>query len=360
MALAVVRALGSARRLRSPQELEDFEQELVDQYLLAAVGAGVGDESIRQERMVIFEFRRSLGRPLWTAGPENADRFLQSQRKDLGLMRSTVYKKSLALAQLFDFLIARYQGDVHALTGHVLVQPIDEFNRSANPDYGSTRVPPSEDEVEALFAGWRSTITRSRKYLPAARDHVAASLWRRVGLRIGETSLLDIRDWRPDLGEHGKLHIRYGKGSHRRGPKTRLVPAINGVDGLLTWWLTDVRHQFGEDWSDPDAPLLPSERRDGPGRCRRAGTNALRSGFAEAVSAHLPAWSKRLTPHGLRHFCASSMYARGVDLKAIQELLGYEWLSTTTRYIHVHSGHIEHAWAVANERIATRLIGVGR
>ena len=57
----------------------------------------------------------------------------------------------------------------------------------------------------------------------------------------------------------------------------------------------------------------------------------------------------------LRHFCASSLYARGMDLKAIQELLGHEWLSTTTRYIHVHDDHIEHAWAAANERVAARL-----
>ncbi|HEV8558314.1 MAG TPA: tyrosine-type recombinase/integrase [Actinophytocola sp.] len=49
------------------------------------------------------------------------------------------------------------------------------------------------------------------------------------------------------------------------------------------------------------------------------------------MSAWLPEWAGRLTPHGLRHFCASSLYARGMDLKAIQELLGHEWLSTTTR-----------------------------
>lgn len=360
MALAVVRSLGSPRSLRSPQEFDDFEQELVDQYLLAGVGAGVGDDTIRQDRLVIFEFLKFLHRPLWTAAPEDADRFLRAQRKDLGLMRSTVYKKSLALAQLFDFLIARYQGDVHALTGHVLVQPIDEFNRPSNPDYGETRIPPSEKEVEELFGAWRAAVTLSRKYLPAARDYVAASLWRRVGLRISETSKLDIRDWRPDLGRHGKLHIRYGKGSHRRGPKTRLVPAINGVDGLITWWLTDVRHQFGDDWADPDAPLLPSERHPGPGRCGRAGTNALRSGFADAIAAHLPGWAGRLTPHGMRHFCASSLYARGVDLKAVQELLGHEWLSTTTRYIHVHDEHIEHAWETANARLTARLADLER
>lgn len=361
MSLAVVRSLGSGRRPRTPQELEDFEQELVDQYLLAGVGAGVGDETIRQDRMVIFEFLRFLGRPLWTARPEDADQFLSSQRKKRQLARSTVYKKSLALSQMFDFLITRYQGDIHAMTGHVLVQPIDEFNRPANPDYGESRIPPSDKEVDLLFAGWRSAVTQSRKYLPAARDYLAASLWRRVGLRITETTMLDIRDWRPDLGELGKLHVRYGKGSQGRGHKARLVPAINGAEELLTWWLTDVRHQFGEDWADPDAPLLPSERRDrDTGRCQRAGANTLRSGFIEAVEEYLPTWKGRLTPHGMRHYCASSLYARGVDIKAVQELLGHEWLSTTTRYVHVHDDHIEHAWAAANDRITGRLIGTER
>jgi site-specific recombinase XerD len=131
---------------------------------------------------------------------------------------------------------------------------------------------------------------------------------------------------------------------------------INSVDVLLQWWLSDVRHQFGDDWEDPDAPLLPSERRDrDTGRCTRVGSEALRAGLAGAVTRWLPAWEGKLTPHGLRHFCASSMYSRGVDLKAIQDLLGHNWLSTTTRYIHVHDDHIEHAWATANERVAVRL-----
>ncbi|MFE7382107.1 tyrosine-type recombinase/integrase [Streptomyces zhihengii] len=68
----------------------------------------------------------------------------------------------------------------------------------------------------------------------------------------------------------------------------------------------------------------------------------------------LPAWSGRLTPHVLRHFCASSLYGEGMDLKALQELLGHEWLSTTTRYIHVRSEHIERAWVHANQRLEDR------
>ena len=355
--LAVVRSLGAARGPRSAQELDDFEQELVDQYALACAGAGITDAHIAAERSVIFAFVRFLGRRVWTATADDADRFLVYQRNDLGLANSTVQSKAWTLARFFEFLIARYQGDIHALTGHVLVQPIDEFNRPAKAaDGGATRVPPAEEEIEELFTRWRAALPHARKFLPAARDYFAASLWRRAGLRITETVMLDLRDWRPDLGEHGKLHVRFGKGSMGRGPKTRLVPAINQVNALLSWWLTDLRHQFGDDWSDPDAPLLPSERRDHhTGRCLRAGDDALRSGLAAAVTTWLPAWKGRLTPHVLRHFCASSLYARGMDLKAVQELLGHQWLSTTTRYVHVHDNHIETAWAVANQRVANRL-----
>lgn len=356
MTLAVVRSIGGPRRLGDPQEAEDFEQELVDQYLLAAVSAGVCDSSVGADRSVLFEFIAFLGRPVWTTEPADADRFLAHQRKVLSRSRLTVQHKAWGLARFFDFLIVRYQGDIHTLTGVLLTQPIDEFNRPSQADYGVARVPPSAAEVEVLFGEWRDWLPTARKYLPAARDYLAASLWRRGGLRIQESYMLDIRDWRRDLGEYGKIHVRFGKGSRGRGPKTRLVPAINEVGTLLDWWMVEVRHQFGDDYTDPDAPLMPSERRDPhTGFCGRAGDQTLRDGLAAAVGRWLPAWSGRLTPHTLRHFCASSLYERGMDLKAIQELLGHEWLSTTTRYIHVHADHIEHAWATANERVANRL-----
>lgn len=355
MVVAAVRSVGSARCLRTPQELDDFEQELVDQFALALAGSGVTDGLVAQDRSTVFQFLQFLGRPVWTTQTADADRFLVSQRKR-GLARATVYRKATRLAVFFDFLIARYQGDINAVTGYVVEQPIDEFNRPASTDRGILRVPPADDEVEALFSAWSDALPEVRKFLPAARDYFAASLWRRIGLRISESTLLDMRDWRPDLREHGKLHVRFGKGSNGHGPKTRLVPAINSVDALIEWWLTDVRHQFGDDWTDPDAPLLPSERRDrDTSRCVRAGANTVRAGFADAVQQWLPSWQGRLTPHVLRHYCASSLYARGMDLKAIQELAGHEWLSTTTRYIHVHDQHVEHAWASANNRVAARL-----
>lgn len=357
MSLEVVRSLGSARFGASPSQLEDFEQELVDQYVLALVGAGLEDRSVAFERSVIFELIEFLDQPVWTTTPDDADRYLAFMRKERRLAKSTVQGKAGAVARFFDFLIARYQGDIHALAGSVVVQPIDEFNRPTNVEKGqSARVPPRTEEVEVLFSSWSEALPDARKFLPAARDYMAASLWRRVGLRINETVMLDVGDWRPDLGDHGKLHVRFGKGSRGRGAKPRLVPGINAVDDLMAWRLEQIRPQFGDDHEDPGAPLLPSERHDQLfAHCARIGSEALRAGLAHVLVRWLPEWNGKLTPHGLRHFCASSLYERGMDLKAIQDLLGHEWLSTTTRYVHVHDGHIEHAWAAANERTTARL-----
>jgi integrase/recombinase XerC len=339
VSLAEIRRIDSPRALTTAADVEDFEQEIVDQYALAMAAAGLTDAHVSQSRATIIEFARSLTGPLWTASCDDADRFLVDQRR-AGRSVTTRAGKAGVLALFFEFVISRYQGDIRALTGVIVEQPIDEFNRPSGASLGKLRVPPADTEVEQLFTGWRSSITGSRKYLPAARDYFAASLWRRLGLRISETVMLDIRDWRPDLGEFGKLHVRFGKGSRGRGPKGRLVPAINGADRLIDWWLAEVRHQFGDDWADPDAPILPSERHDPLlGRCARITANPLRQSLVRQTEIWLPTWAGRLSPHVLRHYCASSLYGNGMDIKALQELLGHSWLATTSGYINSRELH---------------------
>ena len=152
-------------------------------------------------------------------------------------------------------------------------------------------------------------------------------------MRVNEVRMLDLDDVRWELGRFGKLNVRHGKGSRRRGPKPRLVPLINGADRNLCWFIEDVWGQFGDGPGRPGVPLFPSERKCRDGSSARATADVFRRSLAEAADRYLPAWSGKLTPHVLRHFCASQLYQSGMTLFAIQELLGHSWTGTTARYV---------------------------
>ena len=53
---------------------------------------------------------------------------------------------------------------------------------------------------------------------------------------------------------------------------------------------------------------------------------------------------ERFSPHGLRHACATHNYERGVDLVAIQQMLGHWNVGTTMRYVTPSATFIEDAY----------------
>jgi integrase/recombinase XerD len=141
------------------------------------------------------------------------------------------------------------------------------MNRPRGPGEASLRVPPSEAEVGALFAGWRGELATCRKFAPTARNYAAARLMAGAGLRVSEACGLDLAGIKWDLGRFGKLHVRRGKGSRGSGPRERMVPLINEAGRTLRWLIEDVRGHFGTGRTWPGAPLFPSERN--PGKTNR-------------------------------------------------------------------------------------------
>ena len=352
----MVRSLRERRAPLTEDELADFELDVMAEFVFARHAAGLVDGSIRSDTSNLEQVRRWFERPLWEMEPRDADRYFGRALRDLA--PATRASRAHSLISYFAFLELRYQVELHELTGRVVECPIDVMNRPRMSVDVQVRVPPTAAEIEQLFAGWREELATCRKFAPTARNYAVAQLLADVGLRINEARMLDFADVRWELGRFGKIHVRHGKGSRRRGPKQRLVPLLNKADEVLVWYIEDVLGQFDGDGDEPGMPLFPSERRTG-GNGLRLGRNTVRAGLQAAVENHLPSWAGKLTPHVLRHHCASQLYELGVDIVAIQELLGHSWISTTSPE-HARNTRIEDAVARGQQRAAQRWEGLIR
>ena len=167
-----------------------------------------------------------------------------------------------------------------------------------------------------------------------------------AGLRSEEASRLEQPDLHFGRGPFGKLHVRFGKGAHTSGPRPRWVPMLDGLDLVLRWFLDDVRGKF------PDSPVLFADESGGP---LHRGTirNRLRH-LMELEGRPSAEW---FSPHALRRACATHNYERGVDLIAIQQLLGHWTVSSTMRYVRPSATFIEDAYRRAVTNTLSELTG---
>lgn len=152
------------------------------------------------------------------------------------------------------------------------------------------------------------------------------------GIRLSECVRLDLTD--VDLSE-GTLLVRCGKGR-----KDRLLPLPAHAAQALDNYLKESR----------------------PGLARRASEQALfvtRDGRRlKPISVQFVVWwhakragiRARISPHMLRHACATHLLQGGADVRHIQELLGHERLETTEVYTRVEIADLKDALARAHPR----------
>jgi integrase/recombinase XerC len=187
------------------------------------------------------------------------------------------------------------------------------------------RVPSSEqmnglmDSVGEQKAGQQIRQGKTRRAAWPARDRLILELLYGCGIRNAELAGLDLRDldWANEV-----LLIR-GKGR-----KQRYVPMGQAVAAALAAYLPERAARLSRAGVSVPAQALLVPLRVGEGS--RLTTRSVGRILKQLAIAHgLPAETH---PHTLRHAFGTHMLEEGADLRAIQELLGHERLSTTQRY----------------------------
>jgi integrase/recombinase XerD len=204
-------------------------------------------------------------------------------------------------------------------------------------DVGGPRVPAglpkalSEEEVGSLLDGVVGEDPVAR------RDRAILEVLYGTGLRISELVGLSLGDVALD----DAMLRAFGKGA-----KERVVPVGRMARTALRDWLAPSGRAalVPARWArrgDAEAVFLNTRG----GRLSRQGAWGIVRRYGDKVGL-----GDRLTPHVLRHSCATHMLDHGADIRAVQELLGHASISTTQVYTKVSTDRLRSVYESAHPR----------
>jgi integrase/recombinase XerD len=332
-----------------------FQDECLRAFEVSQVARGFSEVTIGNGAGTLQRFLAACGRPAWEVTREDVDRVV-GELAAQGLAASTRRLYVQAFKGFHAFLVARKAAAIEAAFGVRLADPVDEFNaaRHVGADSPAASPPPSPERLEEFFGFLRARVANARKYAAAGRDYALFRSLYLAGLRADEAAMLDRSDAHFGRGPFGKLHVRFGKGAKTSGPRPRWVPMLDGLDLILRWYLEEIRPRMG------DGPALFCD--EGGGRIHRGTIRnrlacLLELEQAAAVARGEQGGLGRFSPHALRHACATRNYERGVDLVAIQQMMGHWHVGTTMRYVTPSATFIEDAYRRAVSGALTELGG---
>ncbi len=260
---------------------------------------------------------------------------------DQGLEKSSIARKLAALRSFFKYCVREGMLQENparlvptpklpkrlpaVLSAEEMVGFLDRLAEMGAPAAGGPA--PSQHRGRGTAAALRSpgvsSVREDRLFLP--RDRALLELLYAAGLRVSELTGLNLVDI--DRKER-MLRVR-GKGN-----KERIVPYGSKAQEALDKY-----------WSLREELLLQKAAarggRRGPAHMQAvflnyAGRRLTQRSVGRIVKKYVRLvninWD--LHPHSLRHAFATHLLADGADLRAIQELLGHQSLSTTQKYTH--------------------------
>ena len=164
------------------------------------------------------------------------------------------------------------------------------------------------------------------------RDRLLLELLYGCGIRNSELVGINIED----VSKSAQAILIRGKGK-----KERYVPFHDAATSALEAYLPQRRKILIELSKNTDALLI--NQRGGRLTTRSVGRIVKSIAVANGLSADVH-------PHTLRHAFGTHMLQEGADLRAIQELLGHERLSTTQRYTQLSMQHVMQVYGRTHPR----------
>ncbi len=152
------------------------------------------------------------------------------------------------------------------------------------------------------------------------RDGLIVLLMYASGLRVSEVSELRISNIFFDMG-----FIR-AKG---KGSKERVVPLDSGTLELVSYYIKNERGRYVKPNSSDF--LFLSNR----------GYKLTRQALWKIVKKRFMKLGIYISPHSLRHLFATHMIENGASLRAVQEMLGHESITTTQIYTDISDSALE-------------------
>ena len=143
------------------------------------------------------------------------------------------------------------------------------------------------------------------------------------GLRVSELINLKISNYYPEV-EFLKIT---GKGN-----KERLVPVGSSAIKYISIYLNEVRNHISIQKGNEDFVFL---NRRGT-KLSRVMVFLLIKDLAQKIGLQ-----KTISPHTFRHSFATHLIEGGADLRAVQEMLGHESITTTEIYTHLDRDYLK-------------------
>ena len=175
----------------------------------------------------------------------------------------------------------------------------------------------SEQEINSLI----SAIDLSKA--EGERNRAMLETMYSCGLRVSELIDLKISDL---FFEEGFIKI-VGKGN-----KERFVPIHSSAQNYIMLYINEIRTQLTIKKGFEDTLFL---NRRGKSLSRQMIFMILK---ALAIKIDL---NKKISPHTFRHSFATHLLKNGADLRAIQQMLGHESITTTEVYVHLDTSYLK-------------------